>query len=53
MVKALQTKSRINTEVLVMGNSRPIQVTAIPFQNKEGKWLVAEVNMGISASINA
>jgi PAS domain S-box-containing protein len=47
--KALETK-RINVteEVLVKEGDRPIQVTTIPFQNKKGEWLVAEVNVDIS-----
>ena len=49
VVKALQTKSTIVTEeVLVKENSRPIQVTTIPFQNDAGEWLVAEVNVDIT-----
>lgn len=49
MVKALQTKSIIVTEeVLLKENSRPIQVTTIPFQNDAGEWLVAEVNVDIA-----
>jgi PAS domain S-box-containing protein len=49
VVKALQTKSIIVTEeVLLKENSRPIQVTTIPFQNDAGEWLVAEVNVDIA-----
>jgi len=49
VVKALQTKSIIVTEeVLLKENSRPIQVTTIPFQNNAGEWLVAEVNVDIA-----
>jgi PAS domain S-box-containing protein len=49
VVKALQTKSTIVTEeVLLKENSRPIQVTTIPFQNDAGEWLVAEVNVDIA-----
>jgi len=47
--KALRTKSIIVTEeVLPKENSRPIQVTTIPFQNDAGEWLAAEVNVDIS-----
>ncbi len=47
--KALQTKSlTVSEEVLIRENSRPIQVTTIPFQNDIGEWLVAEVNVDIS-----
>jgi len=49
VLKALQTKSIIVTEeVLLKENSRPIQVTTIPFQNDAGEWLVAEVNVDIT-----
>ena len=49
IVKALHTKSpTVTEEVLVKENSRPIQVTTIPFQNKAGEWLVAEVNVDIT-----
>jgi signal transduction histidine kinase/CheY-like chemotaxis protein len=49
VVKALQTKSIIVTEeVLLKENSRPIQVTTIPFQNGVGEWLAAEVNVDIT-----
>ncbi|MDQ1262118.1 MAG: Hybrid sensory histidine kinase BarA, partial [Euryarchaeota archaeon] len=49
VTKALQTKSlTVTEEVLVKENSRPIQVTTIPFQNDTGEWLVAEVNVDIS-----
>jgi PAS domain S-box-containing protein len=49
VVKALQTKSIIVTEeVLPKENSRPIQVTTIPFQNDAREWLVAEVNVDIA-----
>ncbi len=46
---ALKTKSAIVTEeILVKEESRPVQVTTIPFQNEKGEWLVAEVNVDIS-----
>ena len=49
VLKALQTKSTIVTEeVLLKEESRPIQVTTIPFQNDAGEWLVAEVNVDIT-----
>ena len=49
VVKALQTKSIIVTEeVLLKENSRPTQVTTIPFQDDAGEWLVAEVNVDIA-----
>jgi len=49
IVKALHTKSpTVTEEVLVKENSLPIQVTTIPFQNKAGEWLVAEVNVDIT-----
>ena len=47
--KALETKTiTITEERLVKEDNRPIQVTTIPFQNKEGEWLAAEVNVDIS-----
>jgi hypothetical protein len=47
--KALKTKKPIVTEeILLKENSRPIQVTTIPFQNSDEEWLVAEVNVDIS-----
>ena len=47
--KALETKTIIVTEeILKKENNRPIQVTTIPFQDKDGKWLVAEVNVDIT-----
>ncbi|MEW6171346.1 MAG: HD domain-containing phosphohydrolase, partial [Candidatus Omnitrophota bacterium] len=47
--KALETKTTIVTEeTLKKENNRPIQVTTIPFQDKDGKWLVAEVNVDIT-----
>jgi PAS domain S-box-containing protein len=49
IVKALETKSRsVTEEVLIKEGNRPIQVITIPFQNQEGEWLVAEVNMDIT-----
>ena len=38
----------VSEEVLPKENNRPIQVTTIPFQNKDGEWLVAEINVDIS-----
>ncbi|MCJ7777140.1 MAG: ATP-binding protein [Sedimentisphaerales bacterium] len=35
-------------EILVKEGNRPIQVTTMPFQNSEGKWLAAGVNVDIS-----
>jgi PAS domain S-box-containing protein len=49
IVNALQTKKvAITEEMLVKENNRPIQVTTIPFQDKKGEWLVAEVNVDIT-----
>ena len=49
IVKALETKSRsVTEEVLIKEGNRPIQVITIPFQNQEGEWLVAEVNVDIT-----
>jgi len=38
----------ITEEVLVKEGNRPVQITTIPFQDKDGNWLVAEVNVDIS-----
>ena len=49
IVKAMETKGITVTEqILVKEDNRPIQVTTIPFQNEEGEWLVAEVNVDIT-----
>jgi PAS domain S-box-containing protein len=49
VVIALRTKAiAVTEEVLVKEDSRPIQVTTIPFQNDAGEWLVAEVNVDIT-----
>ncbi len=46
---ALKTKSvAVTEETLVKEGNRPIQVTTIPFQNRKGEWMVAEVNVDIS-----
>jgi PAS domain S-box-containing protein len=47
--KALETKKTIVSEnILARESNRPIQVTSIPFQDKDGNWLVAEVNVDIT-----
>ncbi|MFH1398019.1 MAG: hypothetical protein ABIH27_05685 [Candidatus Omnitrophota bacterium] len=47
--KALETKTTVITEEsLIKENNRPIQVITIPFQNKDGEWMVAEVNIDIA-----
>jgi PAS domain S-box-containing protein len=47
--KALETKvATVTEEVLVKEGNRPIQVITRPFQNEEGEWLVAEVNVDIT-----
>ncbi len=49
IVRALKTKTvMVTEEVLVKENSRPIQVTTIPFKDTHGEWLVAEVNVDIT-----
>ena len=46
---ALKTKRvAVTEETLVKEGNRPIQVTTIPFQNGDGEWLVAQVNVDIS-----
>ncbi|MCX5679533.1 MAG: ATP-binding protein [Candidatus Omnitrophica bacterium] len=47
--KALKTKEAVVTEeVMVKEGNRPVQITAIPFQNGKGEWLVAEVSTDIT-----
>jgi len=47
--KAKKTKETVVTEeVLLKEDNRPIQVITIPFQNDEGEWLFAEVNVDIT-----
>lgn len=49
VARAFQTKSPVITEeILAQENNRPIQVTTIPFQDEDGKWMVAEVNADIT-----
>ena len=49
IVEALRTKKVVVTEeILVKEGNRPIQVTTIPYQDKNGEWLVAEVNVDIT-----
>ena len=49
ITKAMETKTPVVTEeVLVKEANRPIQVTTIPFQNDDGEWLFAEVNVDIT-----
>ena len=52
--KALETKNVVITEeLLTKEGGRPVQVTSIPFQDKDGKWFVAEVNFDITERKNA
>lgn len=47
--EALATKQAVvRDRVLPREGSRPIQVTTIPFQAADGRWLVAEVSVDIS-----
>lgn len=49
VMKALETKKTVITEeVLKKEKGRIIQVTSMPFQDKDGNWLVAEVNVDIT-----
>ncbi|MFC1783117.1 ATP-binding protein [Planctomycetota bacterium] len=49
IVKALETKSiTVTEEILVKENHRPTQATTIPFQNDEGEWLAARVNVDMT-----
>lgn len=47
--KALKTKTiTITEEILVKEGNRQIQVITMPFQDEEGRWMVAGVNVDIS-----
>ncbi|MFW6180165.1 MAG: PAS domain S-box protein [Spirochaetota bacterium] len=47
--RAFATKRTVvSEELLVREGNRPVQVTTIPFQDENGEWLVAEVNVDIS-----
>jgi diguanylate cyclase (GGDEF)-like protein/PAS domain S-box-containing protein len=49
VTKAFQTKKPvIAEEILAKEGNRPIQVTTIPYQDANGKWFVAEVNVDIT-----
>jgi PAS domain S-box-containing protein len=49
IAQGLENKGTIVTEeILVKENNRPIQVTTIPFQDANGEWMVAEVNVDIT-----
>jgi PAS domain S-box-containing protein len=50
VTKAFETKAITVTEgVLVKEGGRQIQITSMPFQDKSGRWLVAEVNVDVSS----
>ncbi|MBU1125400.1 MAG: HAMP domain-containing protein [Candidatus Omnitrophica bacterium] len=47
--KAIEIKKPvISEEILPKEGNRPIQVTTLPFQDSDGRWMVAEVNVDIS-----
>jgi len=47
--KALETKTPfVSEELLSKEGGRPVQVTTIPFQGSDGRWMVAEVNVDIT-----
>nr|MBP7055305.1 PAS domain S-box protein [Candidatus Omnitrophota bacterium] len=49
VAKALSTKKPLVTEeTLPKEGNRPIQVSTIPYQDKNGRWLVAEVNVDMT-----
>jgi len=49
IVEAFKTKKVVvSEEILAKEGNRPIQVTTIPYQDKNGNWLVAEVNVDIT-----
>jgi PAS domain S-box-containing protein len=41
-------QTTVSEEVLPREGNRPVQVTTIPFQDENGEWLVAEVNVDIT-----
>lgn len=50
VTKAFATKRTVTAEeILVREGNRPIEVTTIPYQDEKGEWLVAEINVDISA----
>jgi len=50
----LETKQIITTEeALPREGNRPIEVRIVPFQDTNGKWLVAEINTDITARMHA
>jgi len=47
--EALRTKQVcVTQELLPKEGNRPIQVTTIPYQDKHGDWLIAEINVDIT-----
>jgi PAS domain S-box len=49
MYRAFETKKTVVSEgILVKEGGRPIEVTSMPFQDENGKWLLAEVNVDIT-----
>ncbi len=49
VAKALSTKKPLVTEeILPKEGNRPIQVSTIPYQDKNGRWFVAEVNVDLT-----
>jgi len=47
--KAFKTKKQVvSEEVLAREGNRPIQIISIPYQDENGEWLVAEVNIDIT-----
>lgn len=49
ILRVLENKTIDTTEkFLIKEGNRPIQITTIPFQNAEGEWLAAQVNVDIT-----
>ncbi|HON78918.1 MAG TPA: GAF domain-containing protein [Spirochaetota bacterium] len=49
VAKAIKLKGTVITEsIMVMENNRPVEIISIPYQNIQGEWLVAEINIDIS-----
>jgi len=40
----------VRTKNCLKEGNRPIQITTIPYQDKNGEWLVAEINVDITAA---
>jgi len=49
IARAFKTKQPVITEeILTKEGNRPVEVTTIPYQDEDGNWLVAEINLDIT-----